>query len=360
MYITIDARLINASGIGTYITKLVPLIIQRLNNIEFFILGKKDDLATLEVLNYPNTEFIQYDAPIYTVKEQLIFPKVIPKKTNLFWAPHYNIPIYYSGNLLVTIHDLAHLVLYQSSLDFIKKRYARYFFKKILQKADKIITVSNFSKNEYTKYFGLEKDFKQIVAIHNGISINKNIYSNPYNRPYILTVGNIKPHKNLSRLLDAFNKIMDSIPHTLLIVGKKSGFIGGDMNLIKKANAFGERVVMTGFLSDDKLQSYYSHADAFIFPSIYEGFGFPPLEAMAAGIPVIASKAASITEVCGDAALYFDPYNIDEMAENILQMVNDQTLGNLYISKGKKRVKMFSWGTTAEKTIQVINNILHD
>jgi glycosyltransferase involved in cell wall biosynthesis len=260
--------------------------------------------------------------------------------------------------LLVTIHDLAHLVLYQSSLDFIKKRYARYFFKKILQKADKIITVSNFSKNEYTKYFGLEKDFKQIVAIHNGISINKNIYSNPYNRPYILTVGNIKPHKNLSRLLDAFNKIMDSIPHTLLIVGKKSGFIGGDMNLIKKANAFGERVVMTGFLSDDKLQSYYSHADAFIFPSIYEGFGFPPLEAMAAGIPVIASKAASITEVCGDAALYFDPYNIDEMAENILQMVNDQTLGNLYISKGKNHVKKYTWDKTAFQTSNIIKNLL--
>ena len=151
---------------------------------------------------------------------------------------------------------------------------------------------------------------------------------------------------------------MDSIPHTLLIVGKKSGFISGDMNLIKKANTFGERVVMTGFLSDDKLQSYYSHADLFVFPSLYEGFGFPPLEALASRTPVVASNTASIPEVCGDAAIYFDPYIIEDIANKIEQLLANKNLQEKMRVKGIERAKQFSWDKAAKKICKVIEKLL--
>jgi glycosyltransferase involved in cell wall biosynthesis len=221
--------------------------------------------------------------------------------------------------------------------------------------------VSKFTKNEYIKYFGHENNYKKIIPIHNGIE-KKNILNdnNPLNKPYLLTVGNVKPNKNLSRLVDAFNKIMDKIPNELVLVGKKSGFISGDEEVLKKVNSFGQRIRMTGFVDDNELQNYYQHAEAFIFPSIYEGFGFPPLEAMATGTPVIASNAASIPEVCGDAALYFNPYDINDMANKIFQMVKNNDMKKEYINKGINQVKKYSWEKTAKKTCDVIMEILKD
>jgi len=359
MKITIDVRMFLSSGIGSYLKNLLPLIIENLSNISFSLLGQESVLSKAGILDYSNVDHIPFNVPIYSIKEQLVITRLIPKNTDLFWSPHYNIPLMYKGKLFVTVHDLNHLALTQPGFDWAKKKYAKYLFKKILQKADRIITVSNFSRSEYIKYFGLEKDFEKIVAVHNGLLINEVIGdNNPHKKPYVLTVGNVKPHKNLVRLLNAFNKIKDLIPHTLFIVGKKSGFISGDENLIKKVDAFGERVIMTGFLSDEELQNYYSHAEAFVFPSLYEGFGFPPLEAMAVGTPVVASNAASIPEVCGDAALYFDPYDINDMARKILQIIQDKSLKNEYIYRGKLQVARYSWEDTAKQIIYIIKKII--
>ena len=139
-------------------------------------------------------------------------------------------------------------------------------------------------------------------------------------RPFLLYVGNIKPHKNLNRLIDAFSKLLNKIPHDLIIVGKMTGFITPDNKVINRSKKLSDRIIFKGKVSNKILKQYFSQADIFIFPSIYEGFGLPPLEAMAAGVPVVASKAASIPEVCGDAVFYFDAYNTDDIAEKILQM----------------------------------------
>ena len=353
MNITIDTRMIYSSGIGVYIQNILPLILKDSNH--YTLIGCSNELSNFNWVNNKNISIVDYNVPIYTIREQISIIQKIPHNTDVFWSPHYNIPLMYKGKLFVTVHDLNHLALTQPGFDWAKKKYAKYFFKKILQKANRIVTVSNFSRSEYIKYFGLEKDFEKIVAVHNGLSINEVIGdNNPHKKPYLLTVGNVKPHKNLVRLLNAFNKIKDLIPHTLFIVGKKSGFISGDKNLIKKVDAFGQRVIMTGFLSDEELQNYYSHAEAFVFPSLYEGFGFPPLEAMAVGTPVVASNAASIPEVCGDAALYFNPYDIDDMAEKILQMVKDKSFKDKYSIRGKKQVGNYNWGKTADEMVNLL------
>ncbi len=353
--------MINSSGVGTYLKNLLPLIIGNSSNIKFLLIGNETELSDTKLFNFTNVDILPIDISIYSIKEQIILPFMIPKKTDLYWSPHYNIPILFKGKLLVTIHDLYYLSILQSGFNWIKSRYARYFLNLILKRANKIISVSKFTKNEYIKYFGHENNYKKIIPIHNGIE-KKNILNdnNPLNKPYLLTVGNVKPNKNLSRLVDAFNKIMDKIPNELVLVGKKSGFISGDEEVIKKVNSFGQRIRMTGFVDDNELQNYYQHAEAFIFPSIYEGFGFPPLEAMATGTPVIASNAASIPEVCGDAALYFNPYDINDMANKIFQMVKNNDMKKEYINKGINQVKKYSWEKTAKKTCDVIMEILKD
>jgi glycosyltransferase involved in cell wall biosynthesis len=143
-----------------------------------------------------------------------------------------------------------------------------------------------------------------------------------------------------------------------MIVGKKEGFITGDETLFSVEGNYLDRITFTGKVSDNELKKYVVQADVFIFPSIYEGFGLPPLEAMAAGTPVVSANTASIPEICGNAALYFDPYNIDEMAEKILQMLNNKTLRDEYIERGKERAKLFKWEKTAKQSVLVIENML--
>ena len=131
-----------------------------------------------------------------------------------------------------------------------------------------------------------------------------------------------------------------------------------DMKLVKKSKNYPDRIIFTGLVSDKDLKQYFRQADVFVFPSLYEGFGFPPLESMAAGTPVISSNAASIPEVCGDAALYFDPYDIDDMAEKILKMISDQSVKTEYIKRGKKQIKEYTWEKTTSQTFDIIQNLL--
>jgi len=351
--------MINASGIGTYIKNLVPLVIEDFKQIKFFIMGKKTDLSPLGLLEKPNVEHIEFNAPIYTIKEQVLFPRLIPKETSLFWAPHYNFPVLFRGNLLVSIMDIGHLALRQINHEPSKRLYANFMFNQIKKRAIATIYISKFSKNEFNKYVGIPK-FKQVITL---LGINKDwfnisIEDQLYEKPYILSVGNLKPHKNLGALIKAFGRLRTKIPHNLVIVGKKEGFITGDNTLVEIANKFMDRIIFTGEVSHRDLKQYFKQADIFAFPSIYEGFGFPPLESMVAGTPVVASNAASIPEVCGDAVLYFDPFNIHDIAEKILNLITDVSLKDKLIKRSKNHVKKYTWDKTAFQTSNIIKNLL--
>ncbi len=358
--ITIDGRMINASGIGTYIINVLPIIINSLsNNVSFNILGDLDELGQIGFLKKKNINLIDFTCPIYSIHEQLNYIRAIPDETELFWAPHYNFPIFYNKKLLVSIHDLGHLALKEINHEVTKRLYASFMFKQIKNKADAMVYVSEFSRQEFNKFIGRPKCPQEVTLL----GVNSSWFNIPRSepvssKPYLLYVGNVKPHKNLGRLIAAFGRIKNTIPHNLIIVGKKEGFITSDETLFDKVKKYDDRIIFTGRISDEKLRKYVAQADTFVFPSFYEGFGLPPIEAMAAGIPVISSNAASIPEVCGDAALYFDPHKIEDISGKILRMVCNESLKRDYIKRGKKRVKLFSWEKTAEKTINVIKNIL--
>ena len=177
-------------------------------------------------------------------------------------------------------------------------------------------------------------------------------------RPYILYVGNIKPHKNLRRLLIAFKMIKDKIPHKLVLIGEKDGFITGEKEVFKIAKEIGDRVIFKGYVDEKTLEQYFINAEIFVFPSLYEGFGLPTVEAMACGCPVIASCIGSLLEVCKDGVMYCDPYSETDIAEKMEQLLKNEELRKKYIQRGERITKAYTWDKTVEKLIVSIENII--
>lgn len=329
--ITVDARMINSSGIGTVIKNILKRIIVLKPEWNFYILGNLLELKKYDFLKFDNVKLISCKAPIYSVKEQFELIKKIPKNTDIMWSPHYNIPIFYHGKLLVTVHDVFHLAMPQFVNGIHKRLYAKFMFQMVKKKADKIVCVSKFTANELKKYVGVNEN--KISVIYNGVDeewFNVPFGKSVHNKPYLLFVGNVKPHKNLINLVKAFKLIKDEIPHDLIIVGKKEGFITGDNHIYDLVKDISNRVIFTGYVSDEMLKQYYKQADLFVFPSLYEGFGLPPLEALAVGTNVICSDIPVLKEICGDRVNYFNPNNLNEMKYVILNNINISKKGILY------------------------------
>ncbi len=357
--ITIDVRWLNVSGMGTYLKNLIPGIIAAFPEQKFTLLGNIEQIDSLGLPCGGKVNFVGAKSKMYSLAEQIEIPKLIPKETSLYFAPHYNIPLLYRGKMLVMVHDLFHLAMPELVGGFHKTLYARFMFNAVRRKADAILTNSYFSKDELIRFTGEGR--QPIYPIHLGVDkswFDVKPAANPHGRPYLLYVGNVKPHKNLSGLIEAFGLLVDEIEHDLVLVGKKEGFITGDTNSIHEAERLGGRVRFTGRVNDDELKQYMMHADALVFPSLYEGFGLPPLEAMAAGCPVILSDAASLPEICGDAALYFNPHKPRDLADKILQLLRDATLRAELRAKGLERAQGFAWSKCIDETCEVIRGLL--
>jgi glycosyltransferase involved in cell wall biosynthesis len=262
--------------------------------------------------------------------------------------------------MIVTIYDLFHTSEGYSFRGLHKVVYAKFMLMTIRKRVSAILTISNFTCNELIKFF-CSKSYPPIHIFHLGVSDKWFQGSNgkkPHDKKYILFVGNVKPHKNLTALIDAFSMIATRIPHDLIIVGKKDGFITGDKSAMHFAERLGSRVKFTGYVHDDILLEFFVHADMFVFPSLYEGFGLPPLEAMAAGCPALCSNIVSISEVCGEAALYFDPSNVKDIADQMLSVLNDENLrANLKI-RGLVRSKNYSWRSCVDGTCMVLQKFI--
>jgi glycosyltransferase involved in cell wall biosynthesis len=154
--------------------------------------------------------------------------------------------------------------------------------------------------------------------------------------------------------------ICDRVPHDLVLVGKKEGFITGDHLVAQEAHRLGGRVKFTGYVDDQQLRQYFAHADAMVFPSLYEGFGLPPLEAMAAGCPVLVSNAGPMPEVCGDAALYCDPRRPEDIAAKLLGLMSDAELQDRLRRQGYERARGFTWDRCVRQTCEVIARVIEE
>lgn len=357
--IVVDSRWINISGIGTYLSNLLPGILCGFPDERFLLLGDEDALRSILPCELSNFTIRPFHSKMYSLDEQLKYLSLIPNDAKLYFCPHYNIPVFYSGKLLVTVYDLFHLAMPELVGGIHKSLYAKFMFNLVRRNADEIITISEFTKQELLKYTAGSRD--NISSIHLGIDNTwfevKSGATQPFT-PYILYVGNIKPHKNLSLLVRAFQKIMHLIPHNLVLVGKREGFITGDPGLSTLVAHVGDRIQFTGYVEKDILQSYFAGATALIFPSLYEGFGFPPLEAMAVGCPVISSVAGPMKEICGDAALFFNPRSEDDLSDKILSLLGNETLRRTLVNRGHERAKIFKWESCVLQTNKIIAHLL--
>ncbi len=249
-----------------------------------------------------------------------------------------------------TVHDVSFL----QHPEWFTKSY--YYLYRILtpitvRKASKVLTVSEFSKKELIDVLRTPAD--KIEVIYNAATNNLVFEKDSINRnhKYILTVSSIEPRKNFKRLIKAFN-LLDNKDYKLYIVGKKDK-IFNEVGF----EELNDNIVFTGYITDSELAQYYSEATAFVYASLYEGFGIPNLEAMTNGCPVLASDIPPHREVCGEAAVYFNPLDVEDMAKKISHVIENDNIRNILADKGRERATMFSWQLSARKLMKIIADI---
>ncbi len=354
-------RMVLAAGIGTYLRQLVPRVRHTLPSFDLCLLGSAETLARFEWAQRPGVTIVECAAPIYSVREQGELAFKIPSQTVLFWSPHYNIPLFFRGRLLVTVHDTFHLAMPQFVKGWHRRLYSRVMFRAVRSKAAGIVCVSRFAKDQVLKYCPTGK--QNITVVHNGVDPSWSEVvtgPSPHPKPYLLFVGSVKPHKNLSRLLEAFDRLLQKIPHDLIIIGRQEGFITGDALANERASAMHSRVKCVGEVDHDHeiLRRFYGHADALILPSLYESFGLPALEAAASGCPIVVSRVGGLPEVYGESALYCDPYDVGNIANTIFQMVTDRDLRRRHIDRGRAVATLYSWDQAAQQLGRLIQTLL--
>ncbi len=272
--------------------------------------------------------------------------KLLSNPPDILFTPTHYIPIYVPCPSVISIMDLG----FERFPQYFKKRdlyQLRYWTRFSVKQAKKIITISEFSKSEICKIYGISKD--TVVAIPLGYDIHrfhskvsgKNKYGN-----YILFLGTLQPRKNIERLIEAFNRLQPT-SYKLVIAGMINEGRGGWMNEKIKGS---DKIILTGYVPDEEVPILMANAKAYVLPSLYEGFGIPALEAMACGTPVIVSRVSSLPEICGQAATYIeDPYDVQSIKSALEQglKANKRELGLNW-------VKRYNWDTTTKKTLEVL------
>lgn len=361
--LAIDLRMYQMSGIGRYLQLLLPNLLPRLDATQISVLGNRSVLSSQTWASDPRIRVIAHNASIFSIREQLSAVTPLIGGAPVLWSPQFNFPLLYRGKLIVTIHDLCQLSHPETLRNSIQRTYSRYLITQAVSRAEAVLCVSDFTASEIQRM--LQVDPARLTVTYPELDDfsappPRAMNASESQRPYFLTVGNVKKHKNLGTLIAAFKLIQHQIPHDLIIVGKREGFLNSDTDLSTKGNLEAGRIKFTGFVSEETLRTYYRNAEALIFPSFYEGFGFPIVEAMAQGCPVACSNVSSLPEVAGDAALLFDPFCTEELAGTLLRMSSDSVLRKDLTQRGFARLSELQAQSGAEKTAAVINSICNE
>ena len=359
--IAVDARMIASSGIGTYVRHVAPRIIAARPAWRFILIGDESRLASAGLTTFPNVQTRDSRAPVYSAREQLAFAAPALRKADLFWAPHYNVPLAATRRLVVTVHDVMHLTLPEYARRWAHRGYASVMYSAARRRASAMICDSEFTRSEVRRVVG---DHPAMHVVHLGVDPSwfggePAASRRPSMRPYIVFVGLGKPHKNLVGLLRAFASIRDRVPHDLLILGaNRHALRTSDRRIDEAAAPLGDRLHFLEPLELSSLQQCVAGADALVQPSLCEGFGLPPLEAMAAGTPCLVSRIPPLVEVCADAASYCDPHDPRDIATRLLELLESTALRGALRTRGRERARAFSWDRTAQETLAIFERVL--
>lgn len=358
-------------GVETYIYNMVKTILLNDSNNNYFLFVGKNTELIFKDLKFKNLKIITL--PINTNNSIL---RILAENTllNLFCIIHHlklvhhfcnYIPRIFFTKSVVTIHDLGGFFYHEKYPEYNDMHnYYKYMKRELaytLKKANQIIAISNFTKSEIMKYYPNTSENK-IKVIGQSLDTRKTKNTNTtktiqdldINKPYLLSISVIRPHKNMEFLIKVFNILKQkyNIPHQLVIAGgiqlKTNSFIEAI-----KLSPFKDDIKYLGYIENDIMPILYKNADCFIFPSLYEGFGIPLLEAMEYEIPIVSSNAASLPEVGGDGCVYFNPYDISETSEIIYKILSDNNLKINAIKQQKKQLELFNWQKVAKKLLNV-------
>ena len=368
MRIAIDARKLRDYGIGTYIRNLLRHLSRLDRENEYVLLCRQEDCAITATLG-ENFRSVKEQSAAYSVREQLRIPLDLRReRADLFHAPHYVLPPLIGCRSVVTIHDCIHLRFPQYLPSRVGYAYARASLWAATHKAQRILTVSEASKRDILRYFRIPE--QKIDVIPNAIDERFNAPPSAdeiervkeryqLNDPFVLYAGNIKPHKNLERLIEAFHMFRrPGLEHVkLLIIGDEISKYATLRRAVHRLKLH-KHVRFFGFVPHETLAVLYRLAAVFVFPSLYEGFGLPPLEAMASGAPVITSNVSSLPEVVGDAALLIDPYRPESIAEAIGRVLTDDALRLQLKERGLIRARHFSWDRSVRRVHEIYGEVL--
>lgn len=283
--------------------------------------------------------------------EQFILPiRVLFSNVDILFCPAMALPLFLPKKIpiAVVLHDLS-FMNYPEMYSWRFRNFYKFLIPFIIARADLVITPTENEKINILKYY--PSIDKKLVAIHEGVG-NKFKFKNFERTNFILAVGSTNIHKNLKSLLEAFYLIYEKIPHKLVIVGGGRSIISSDYLLqVVMDKIPADRIIFTGYVSDDDLVDWYNKADFFVFPSLFEGFGLPPLEAMSCGCPVLCSNRSCLPEVCGSAAKFFDPENVEVLSNLMLEIASNPQEKILMRDKGLVHSSNFSWTMAADRTV---------
>ena len=349
MRVAIDARKLHDFGIGTYIRNLLRQLARIDHDTDYVLLSPPTDLDVAAQLG-PNFRSVLEPSPNYSLREQIHVPWVLHReRPDVFHAPHYVLP-----PATPFPQYLPNKAAYA---------YARASMWAAVKRSSRILTVSEASKRDILHFFNVAPE--KIEVVYN--AIDDHFWLTPpeeevarvreryqLDHQFVLYVGNIKPHKNLVRLIDAFDALrrIGFEDLKLLIIGDEISKLPALRRAVHR-HKLHKHVRFLGFVSDGTLRILYRLASVFVFPSLYEGFGLPPLEAMASGTPVVTSNQSSLPEVTGDAAVLVDPYDVDSLVDGMHRVLTDDTLAAELRRRGPERAREFSWAHSVEKTRRV-------
>ncbi len=366
MRIAIDIRRLADFGVGTYIRNLVQTLasIDQVN--EYLLVARADDGHDLGTLP-SNFETLPFPYEDGSNRNHLQFHMLLrERESQLLHVPHLRVPLIVPCPYVLTVHDLADFLFPTES--GLRQSIHRYLAQRALNGAARIMAVSGATRLDLAEFFRIPP--QRIEVVHNAIDARFNLLCRyeekklvleryGVNYPFALYTGNVKRQKNLSRMIEAFAVLKGELREHPVYGELKLIVIGDEMSkhpdlrrtVIK--TRIQQDVRFLGFVPVDVLRVFYSSAEVFVFPSLYEGFGLPPLEAMAQGTPAVVSNVSSLPEVVGDAAVMVNPDNIFDIARGIKRVLLDLDTRELLRERGMQQVKKFSWGRSVTRVLEI-------
>ena len=365
--IAIDARKLADFGIGTYLRGLLGAL-GRLDTESRYLLfaprAARDLLASLPA----NFSWIEEDAPGYSWREQwAVGGHLVRHRPDLFHSPHYVLPLRTPTRVVVTIHDLIHLLFPEFLPSPMALLYARVLMRRAIRRADRILTVSRATAADLELHLGVERS--RIAVTWNGVDerfrrrlapeeLRRELSSLDLSPGYFLFLGNPKPHKNLERVLRAFASLPADGRRLVVAGAPESGAVADEIAAWSRDLHLGPRLTVLGRIAEERLSALVQGAVALVFPSLYEGFGLPMAEAMAAGTPVVASTTPALTEIAGAAAELVDPLDVEAIAGAMARLAGSPALRRELAEAGLARAEAFRWETTAAQTLAVYRQVM--